>query len=135
MNLWQRAVKTAILLMAHGSREATANADLEHLAEALRQSGCCDHVVASYLELAEPGIVEGGRMCVAADALRVVMVPYFLSAGTHVRRDLVQARDQLAAAFPQVDFILAEPLGRHPLLAKVVMERFHEALDASSKRR
>jgi sirohydrochlorin ferrochelatase len=119
-------VTTALLLIAHGSRQPEANADLDHVAEALRQRG---HpiVVASFLELAEPGIEEGGARCVEARARRVVLVPYFLSAGVHVRRDLTAARDRLAARFPNVEFRLAEPLGRHPLLLDVVEERVREA--------
>jgi sirohydrochlorin ferrochelatase len=52
----------------------------------------------------------------------VVLVPYFLSAGVHVRRDLAEAR-KLTEEFPAVEFVLAEPLGRHPLLLDVVEER------------
>jgi sirohydrochlorin ferrochelatase len=119
-------MSTALLLIAHGSRRADANADLHHLADVLRQRG---HpiVVASFLELAEPGIEAGGARCVELRATKVVLVPYFLSAGTHVRRDLTEARAKLAARFPQVEFHLAEPLGRHPLLAEVVLDRVREA--------
>jgi sirohydrochlorin ferrochelatase len=119
-------MKTAILLIAHGSREADANADLHHVAECLRRRGE-SIVVASFLELAEPGIAEGGQACVEAGAECVVLVPYFLSAGVHVRRDLARTREELAKAFPRVDFVLAEPLGRHPLLVEVVAERVREA--------
>jgi sirohydrochlorin ferrochelatase len=121
-------VKTALLLIAHGSRHATANADLHHTAEALRGRGH-DIVEASFLELAEPGIEEGGRRCVAQGASQVILLPYFLSAGTHVQRDLTAARAALAARFPQVEFRLAGPLGRHPLLLEVVAERAREALN------
>jgi sirohydrochlorin ferrochelatase len=119
-------MKMALLLIAHGSRQPEANADLYHLADGLRQRG---HVIveASFLELAEPTIEEGGVRCVAQEAERVVLVPYFLSAGVHVRRDLTEARDWLAARFPAVEFRLAEPLGRHPLLVEVVAERVREA--------
>ena len=112
---------TALLLIAHGSRNADANADLLHLAEELRTD--YPVVVASYLELAPPGIDDGGRLCVSQGATRVVLVPYFLSAGVHVRRDLTEARDRLAGEFPHVDFRLADPLGRHPLLVEVVRQR------------
>ena len=117
----------ALLLIAHGSRHAEANADLRSAAEELRRRG---HgiVVASFLELAEPGIDEGGARCVGRGAQRVVLQPYFLSSGVHVRRDLAAARDRLAARFPKMEFRLAEPLGRHPLLLDVVMERAREAL-------
>jgi sirohydrochlorin ferrochelatase len=119
-------MKTTLLLIAHGSRQPEANADLYHLADGLRQRG---HAIveASFLELAEPTIEEGGVRCVGQGAERVVLVPYFLSAGVHVRRDLAEARDRLAARFPAVEFRLAEPLGRHPLLVEVVAERVREA--------
>ena len=55
------------------------------------------------------------------------MLPYFLSAGVHVRQDMTAARDELAGRFPGVAFRLAEPLGRHPLLLDVVEQRAAEA--------
>jgi sirohydrochlorin ferrochelatase len=41
----------------------------------------------------------------------------------HVMEDLTAARDELANRHPSVEFTLAEPLGRHPLLVEVVLER------------
>jgi sirohydrochlorin ferrochelatase len=119
----------ALLLIAHGSRHDEANADLHYLADELRRSGEFVAVVASFLELAEPTIDDGGVSCAAGGAKRVVLLPYFLSAGVHVRRDLTVARDRLAARFPNVEFRLAEPLGRHPLLTRIVGERVREALE------
>src|SRR4051812_34758701 len=119
-------VKTALLLIAHGSREPEANADLDHVAAGLRGRGH-EVVEPSFLELAEPDVEEGARRCVARGAGRVVLVPYFLSAGVHVRRDLTRARERLAQRFPGVEFRLAEPLGRHPLLVNIVAERAAEA--------
>jgi sirohydrochlorin ferrochelatase len=124
---------TALLLIAHGSRQAEANADLFHLAEELRKRGH-SVVVPSFLELAAPGIEEGGRLCVAAGVGRVVLVPCFLSAGTHVRRDLTAARDNLASEFPGVEFLLAEPIGRHPLLVEVISQRTEETLLSSGEK-
>jgi sirohydrochlorin ferrochelatase len=121
-------IPTALLLIAHGSRRAEANADLEHLAGALRDKGEFAIVQPSYLELCEPGIVAGGDFCVAGGAGRVVMLPYFLSAGRHVVEDLTAARDELSQKNPGVSFVLAEPLGRHPLLAQIVVERAKESL-------
>jgi sirohydrochlorin ferrochelatase len=119
--------RTALLLIAHGSREPEANADLHHLVGELRRQGRYGIVVASFLELAEPDIETGGAACVEQGAEQVILVPYFLSAGVHVRRDLAEARRRLAERFPAVRFRLAEPLGRHPLLVQVVAERAREA--------
>jgi len=121
-------MKTALLLIAHGSRQEEANADLCHVVEAMRRRGDFEVVDAAYLELAEPTIDEGAAACVARGAHRVILLPYFLSAGIHVRRDLTETRDRLTGRYPDVEFCLGEPLGRHPLLLEVVAERAAEAL-------
>lgn len=120
-------MKTALLLIAHGSREAEANDDLRHVVAELRHRGEYDVVEAAFLELATPTPDEGVACCVTQGAARVVLAPYFLSAGVHVRRDLAHLRDRLAQRHPRVVFHLAEPLGRHPLLIDVVAERARAA--------
>jgi sirohydrochlorin ferrochelatase len=126
----RRIVTTALLLIAHGSRQPEANADLRWVAQGLEARGW-GVVEASFLEMAEPGIEEGGARCVARGASVVVLLPYFLSAGVHVRRDLTAARDRLAAQFPKVDFRMAEPLGRDSRLVDVMDDRAREALAKS----
>src|SRR3954469_3042709 len=96
--------QTALLLIAHGSRRAEANADLEHVAAVIRDRREVAFVQLAYLELCEPDIVVGGEKCVAAAASRVVMLPYFLSAGKHVADDLTAARHVLAKRHPEVQF-------------------------------
>lgn len=118
--------RPALLLIAHGSRHDDANADLRHVAAELRRRGQ-EIVEASFLELAEPTIAEAGAACVRQGAEQVILVPYFLSAGVHVRRDLADACRVLSERFPVARFQLAEPLGRHPLLIDVVLERARAA--------
>jgi sirohydrochlorin ferrochelatase len=118
--------KTAVLLIAHGSRQASANDDLHDLAARLAGRGEYPIVVASFLELAEPDIAVGGARCVAMGASRVLMVPYFLSSGVHLVRDLTAARDELGRSFPQVEFKLGPALGPHPLLDELVAERVRQ---------
>jgi sirohydrochlorin ferrochelatase len=122
-------MRTALLLIAHGSRHEEANADLHYVLAEMRRLGRYAIVEASFLELAEPGIEAGAARCVALGAERVVLLPYFLSAGIHVRRDLSEVCRSLATSYPDVDFRLAEPLGRHPLLLEVVAERAREAAE------
>jgi sirohydrochlorin ferrochelatase len=54
------------------------------------------------------------------------MVPYFLSAGVHLRRDLTSARDELSRRHPGVEFRLGAPLGPHLLLDELVNARIRE---------
>jgi sirohydrochlorin ferrochelatase len=122
----------ALLLIAHGSRHAEANDDLRHMAQELRKRDR-SIVEAAFLELAAPAIEEAAESCVRQGAGQVVLVPYFLSAGVHVQRDLTAAREKLSARFPAVRFVLAEPLGRHPLLLEIIAERVEKALLPTSE--
>lgn len=119
--------RTAALLIAHGSRRREANDDLLRLAALVRSRGEHDLVEIAYLELVPPTIDEGGRACVAGGAERVLLLPFFLSAGAHVTDDLARHRDELAAEFPAVEFRLCPPLGLHPLLVEVVLARLGES--------
>ncbi len=121
---------TAVLLIAHGSRRASANADLVEVAEMVRSRSGYGLVEIAYLELAEPTIPQGGHRCAASGARQVLMMPWFLSAGSHVVDDLERFRRELAAEHPDTDFRLCPPLGLHPLMIDVVFDRLREGVGA-----
>ena len=113
---------TAILLIAHGSRHAEANADLEHVAAELRRRGRYAVVEVAFLELAEPTVEQGGARCVNRGAECVILLPYFLSAGVHVRRDVGAAVDRIRARHPELTVELLEPIGQHPRLVEALRD-------------
>ena len=115
--------RTAILLVAHGSRLDTANQDLAWLAGELARRRPEDLVETAFLEIAEPDIPTGGAICVERGAARVVLVPFFLAPGRHASLHLAEHRDRLARRFPEVRWELRPPLGRHPGLIDVVSDR------------
>jgi sirohydrochlorin ferrochelatase len=117
---------TAVLLIAHGSRYQGANDDLREMAARFAATREYPIVEACFLELAEPDIAAGGDRCVARGAARVLMIPYFLSAGVHLLRDLTAARDELSRRHRGVEFRLGPPLGPHPLLDELVAARIDE---------
>ena len=111
--------RTAVLLIAHGSREQRANDDLHELAIRLREQGTIPIVESWFLELAEPELKAGGDRCVELGATRVLMVPYFLSDGVHLRRDLAAARDELGRRYPGVEFCPGPTLGASSLARSI----------------
>lgn len=119
-------MSTAILLIAHGSRRAAANADLARLAEAMRNRRPHEIVEIAYLELTEPSIPQGAARCVERGATEIRMLPYFLSAGTHIVEDLTGFRDEFTSQYPKVRFQLCPPLGLHPLMIDVLLNRLNE---------
>jgi sirohydrochlorin ferrochelatase len=113
----------AIMLIAHGSRCEEANLDTRLLVKDLIDREPGRIVREAFLELAQPDIDAAAAECVACGARCVVLLPHFLSAGVHVQRDLGDARARLSQRFPEVEFRLAEPIGRHPLLIEILSER------------
>ena len=119
-------MSSAILLIAHGSRRAAANADLVQLAETIRVRRPAEIVEIAYLELAEPTIPQGAARCIERGATHVRMSPFFLSAGTHIAEDLTGFQTEFIAQYPDVTFQLCPPLGLHPLLVEAMLERMEE---------
>ena len=117
---------SGILLIAHGSRRKEANDELLQLAEALRRRRPEMIVEPAFLELAEPTIPEGARRCVERGASNVQLLPYFLSPGMHVSRDLAGYREQFERAYPGVTFAVCRPLGSHPQIIELLLDLLEE---------
>jgi len=115
-----RATGDAVVLAGHGSRSAEANATLVRLAERLgRDLGL--PVAAAYLEMAEPTIPEALRAARDAGARRLIVLPYFLSPGMHVRRDLTAITD-VARAELDIPIDVADFLGAHRAIPDLLGE-------------
>lgn len=124
-------MKTAILLMGHGSRVAEANDALREIAGLIRTRGTYDIVEVAFREMHQPDIQAGIDACVAQGARRVLLVPYFLFAGAHVLEDLPAELATAQRRHPGLELAMGRHLGAHPKLAEIVCERVAESLAAS----
>ncbi len=124
-------MKTAILLMGHGSRVAQANNALNVIAEMVKEQSGCGIVEVSFREQHSPNIQKGIDACVAQGATRILLYPYFLFAGAHVLEDLPEEMDEAAKRHPGLEMVLGSPLGVHPKLAEIVCERIDESMKSS----
>ena len=80
----------------------------------------------AHMELAEPTIQQGFDACVAAGAQEVIVHPYFLGPGRHSRSDIPRMVADAAAKHQQVRFRITEPLGIHPKIGELILERVRE---------
>ncbi len=118
--------RTAVLLIAHGSRRQSANDELVRLTETMRKQSQYEIVEYAYLEIAEPTIPQGLQSCLRLQPIRVLMMPYFLSAGAHVTNDLERFRREFVREHPTVEGILCQPIGSHPKIVEIVIDRLRE---------
>ncbi len=78
-----------LLVVAHGSRRDASNDEVRELVNQMRKHNqTYARIECAFLELAEPSIPDGIQTCIDAGANEVIVLPYFLAAGTHVVNDI-----------------------------------------------
>lgn len=120
---------TTWLVIAHGSRAETTTADhLEVCADLADHAPADVAVRPAFLELNEPSIPDAIDAAVAAGSTRLVLLPYFLHAGNHTRRDLPAFMEEARERHPGVDLTMARHLGPDPRLVAILADRAASAL-------
>lgn len=122
-------MKTAILMMAHGSRVPEANDAAREVAAMVKEMTGFEIVEVSFRELHEPGIQQGIDTCVSRGAERILLMPYFLFMGAHVQYDLPEEIKGAQKRHPGLIMEMGGHLGAHRKLAEIEAERIGESLE------
>ncbi|HOB93218.1 MAG TPA: CbiX/SirB N-terminal domain-containing protein [Aquabacterium sp.] len=107
---------TGLLLFAHGARDPAWARPFEAVAARCRAQRGDGRVALAFLEFMAPDLVAGGEALVAAGCTAVDVVPLFLGAGGHVRKDLPLLLARLQQAHPAVRFTLRPAVGEDATL-------------------
>ena len=118
--------KRAVILIGHGSRAAGADDDMERIAEALRTS---DGRIVELCRMGGRGapFAEVFETCVRRGATEIIVVPYFLHFGVHLRQDIPELLLDAAAKHPEVRLVLGKHLGYDDSLVALVEKRLGES--------
>ncbi len=120
--------QTGLLLFAHGARDPQWARPFEAVAARCRAQHGQSRVALAFLEFMAPDLVAGGSALVAAGCSAVDVVPLFLGAGGHVRKDLPVLLARLQEAHPAVRFTLRPAVGESTVLVDAMAS---VALDSS----
>ena len=126
--------KRALLIVDHGSKRREANELLAGLAEMVQKMSGWEIVRYAHMELAEPTIQQAFADCVRGGASEIIVHPYFLSPGEHATQDIPMLVAEAASKSPGVSFRVTEPLGLHPLIAKVILDRVGGSLESNNQK-
>jgi sirohydrochlorin ferrochelatase len=114
------------IIFAHGSRVESANNAVRDLVDKFSRAG--GHLAeAAFLELAEPSLAQAVERLARRGASELVVIPYFLTLGTHLQRDLPRLVSEAGAALAPVTISIAPPLDGHPALLTAVLDRARES--------
>jgi len=113
-----------VVLIGHGSSDKNARDAFVHSAKAI--SPYYRNVEYCFLELDQPNIQEGIRHALATKPQLLLIVPYFLHKGAHIKRDVIE---DLNAALDRYGFknaYIGRHLGVDEKLVNIVIERARE---------
>ncbi len=104
-------MSAGLLLFAHGARDPNWALPFEAVAGIVRTQQPTMPVELAFLEFMSPALPEAGARLAARGCTHVSVVPLFLGAGGHVRKDLPALLADLAAAYPEVTWSLQPAIG------------------------
>ncbi|OPX45734.1 sirohydrochlorin ferrochelatase [Ruminiclostridium hungatei] len=118
----------AILILAHGSREKTTLETLERVTEMTKTQLPEVVIETAYMEFCEVNLEKGLDKLVERGAGEIIVIPYFLFSGVHIREDIPSEIDEYRIKHPDIRISMGSTLGADPRLAGVLADRIREAL-------
>ena len=110
----------AIVLFAHGSRDAEWAQPFETIRRSIQRKRPGSAVELAFLEFMTPQLAAAVAGLAAAGHRRIVIAPLFMARGGHLRRDLPQIVAALRTAHPHVVIELLPAIGDvEPLLETI----------------
>lgn len=100
-----------ILLFGHGARNPEWAAPFERIRDLIRSQHPGVPIEPGYLELMRPTFDEAVDCLVSQGATRIVVVPIFMAAGSHIRKDLPLMAAGSMDRHPNLTIGLAAPVG------------------------
>jgi len=120
----------AIILFAHGARDPSWAQPFEAVAERVRALQPQARVRLAFLEFMRPTLTEAGDELAQDGTAEIQVVPMFLGAGGHVRRDLPALLEDLRQRHPSVRWGLRPAIGEAASVVEA-MAREVAAVEAS----
>jgi sirohydrochlorin ferrochelatase len=116
-------VTSGIIVFAHGSRIEPANQAVRSAAADLAR--VCDNplVEAAFLELGCPSLEEAADLLVTRGVERIIIIPYFLTPGMHLERDLPVLVERISNKNRGIQIHVTPSLDGHPGLVQILADR------------
>ncbi len=124
-------MSSGLIVFAHGSRVESANEGVREVARDLAKIGSFSQVEPAFLELGRPDLAGAVSALASRGSTRIVILPYFLTLGLHLERDLPQLIAEVQEAHPGIDIRVTPPLEGHPALIRALLDRAQAALNRS----
>lgn len=116
-----------IVVFAHGSSVESANEAVRTVAKRLAETGGFALVEPAFLEQGAPDLAGAVGRLVERGASRVLVIPYFLTLGIHLQRDLPRIVGEISRIHQGMEIRVTPPLDGHPAMVEALLDRAREA--------
>jgi sirohydrochlorin ferrochelatase len=113
-----------IVLIGHGSSDKNAHDAFVYAANAI--TPYYRNVEFCFLELDRPNIEDGIGQAVAGDPQVILIVPYFLHKGAHIKRDVIKDLNAALDKYKFKNAFMGHHLGVDEKLVDIIIERARE---------
>ncbi len=121
----------AIILFAHGAKDARWALPLQQMQRALALARPRSSVQVAFLDLQEPSLEEALEAAAAAGCRRIDVAPIFWARGGHVSEDLPQMVRDFAARKPGIEVrilpVLSELPGMEQFVVQAILAQMRQA--------
>lgn len=119
---------SALILLAHGSRDTLWRQPFEAIAAQLQALRPDCTVATAYISLCGPSLEDCAQSLIAQGAQHILIAPLFLGAGQHIKEDLPRLQKALQTQSPSVTFEILPLLGENPQLQSLIAQTLSHAL-------
>jgi sirohydrochlorin cobaltochelatase len=105
------SVKPALILFAHGARDPEWARPVMRVRDNVLAASPAAQVEVAFLEFMSPDLSTACAALVGEGATKITVVPLFIAAGGHLKKELPVMLEDLRAQHPGVEFELTPPVG------------------------
>jgi sirohydrochlorin cobaltochelatase len=104
-------VKQGAILFAHGSPDARWRVPFENVIKTVEEKIGSFSIMLAYLQFCPPSLADALKMMSDLGVERVVVIPFFLSAGGHIQEDYWKLLEKSRQDFKDIEIISSDVLG------------------------
>ena len=115
-------MKTAVVILGHGSRSEGADDSIRQAADLVRRNGSYEMVVHAFLQYASPNLSDVLEDCIRRQVAKVIVVPFFMQSGAHVSTDIPELVKTVKKEHPHLEFVVTNYVGGHPFMTDIITD-------------
>lgn len=123
-------MKNAMIIIAHGSRSNDFVITFNKIVNSIKQlNNDFNFIKSASMEINKPTLEEVVLELANQDVKNIVIVPYFLFKGIHLKKDISNKISKLEELYKEIEFKFAEPLGFDETIVNLLLKRAKEVLE------